>query len=221
MSWRAPQQNYNYQYNSYPQQQQQQQQRPQYNYGYPQHYQQNIPQYPSNHGIMPDSQWLRTVFDKVDKDKSGQITANELQGALSNGTWKPFNPETVRLMIAMFDKDKTGSINFDEFSFLWRYVTDWLNCFKSFDKDNSGNIDPQELRQALVTFGYRFTDSFLQILMKRYDREGHVTFDDFIQLCVQLQSLTNAFRQYDTDMDGWIKVSYEQFLTMVLNIALN
>ncbi|OTF79505.1 hypothetical protein BLA29_008375 [Euroglyphus maynei] len=49
----------------------------------------------------------------------------------------------------------------------------------------------------------------------------HVTFDDFIQLCVQLQSLTNAFRQYDNDMDGWIKISYEQFLTMVLNIALN
>ncbi|KAH7643221.1 Alpha-1 3/1 6-mannosyltransferase alg-2, variant 2 [Dermatophagoides farinae] len=172
---------------------------------------------------MPNQEWLRSVFDKVDKDRSGQISANELQGALSNGTWKPFNPETVRLMIAMFDKDKTGSINFEEFSHLWRYVTDWLNCFRSFDRDNSGNIDPSELRQALTTFGYRFTDSFLQILMKRYDREGkgHVTFDDFIQLCVQLQSLTNAFRQFDTDMDGWIKISYEQFLTMVLNIALN
>lgn len=44
---------------------------------------------------MPDPKWLRSVFEKVDKDKSGQITANELQGALSNGTWKPFNPETV------------------------------------------------------------------------------------------------------------------------------
>lgn len=75
-------------------------------------------------------------------------------------------------MIGMFDKDKTGSINFEEFSHLWRYVTDWLNCFRSFDRDNSGNIDPSELRQALTTFGYRFTDSFLQILMKRYDREG-------------------------------------------------
>ncbi|KAI7697713.1 Programmed cell death protein 6 [Sarcoptes scabiei] len=172
---------------------------------------------------MPNQQWLRQVFDKVDRDKSGHITSTELQGALSNGTWKPFNPETVRLMIAMFDKDRTGSINFDEFANLWRYVTDWLNCFRSFDRDNSGNIDPKELRQALTTFGYRFSDNFLDILMKRYDREGkgHVTFDDFIQLCVQLQTLTNAFRQFDTDMDGWIKISYEQFLTMVINIALN
>lgn len=75
-------------------------------------------------------------------------------------------------MIAMFDKDRTGSINFDEFANLWRYVTDWLNCFRSFDRDNSGNIDPKELRQALTTFGYRFSDNFLDILMKRYDREG-------------------------------------------------
>lgn len=36
---------------------------------------------------------------RVDKDRSGTITADELQQALSNGTWTPFNPETVRLMI--------------------------------------------------------------------------------------------------------------------------
>ena len=35
----------------------------------------------------------------VDKDRSGFISVNELQSALSNGTWQPFNPETIRLMI--------------------------------------------------------------------------------------------------------------------------
>lgn len=37
---------------------------------------------------------------RLDKDRSGSITANELQMALSNGTWTPFNPETVRLMMS-------------------------------------------------------------------------------------------------------------------------
>lgn len=36
---------------------------------------------------------------RVDKDQSGQITIHELQQALSNGSWDPFNPETCRLMI--------------------------------------------------------------------------------------------------------------------------
>lgn len=39
---------------------------------------------------------------RIDTDRSGFINAQELQQALSNGTWSPFNPETVRLMIGMF-----------------------------------------------------------------------------------------------------------------------
>lgn len=39
---------------------------------------------------------------RVDRDRSGCISADELQAALSNGTWSPFNPETVRLMIGKF-----------------------------------------------------------------------------------------------------------------------
>lgn len=42
---------------------------------------------------------IDNLIYRVDKDGSGSITADELQQALSNGTWTPFNPETVRLMI--------------------------------------------------------------------------------------------------------------------------
>lgn len=82
-------------------------------------------------------------------------------------------------MIAMFDKDKNGTVNFEEFSQLWRYVTDWLNCFRSYDKDNSGNIDRSELKHALTTFGYRFSDQFYEILMRRFDRDGKGRFFHF------------------------------------------
>lgn len=34
-----------------------------------------------------------------------------------------------------------------------------------------------------------------------------------------LQRLTDVFRRYDTDQDGWIQVSYEQYLSMVFNIV--
>ena len=40
-------------------------------------------------------------FVAVDADKSGAITANELQQALTNGNWSHFNPETCRLMIGV------------------------------------------------------------------------------------------------------------------------
>ena len=36
--------------------------------------------------------------------------------------------------LGLFDKDKSGEICYTEFGALWRYVVDWQNCFKAFDK---------------------------------------------------------------------------------------
>jgi len=38
-------------------------------------------------------------FHAVDQDKSGQITAAELQRALVNGNWSHFSEEACRMMI--------------------------------------------------------------------------------------------------------------------------
>lgn len=35
--------------------------------------------------------------------------------ALVNGDWTQFDPQTVKMMIRMFDTDKSGTIGFDEF----------------------------------------------------------------------------------------------------------
>ncbi|XP_065085287.1 programmed cell death protein 6 [Ochlerotatus camptorhynchus] len=171
---------------------------------------------------MPDQQALWNIFQKVDRDRSGYISADELQQALSNGTWNPFNPETVRLMIGMFDRQNRGSVNFQDFGALWKYVVDWQNCFRSFDTDSSGNIDKNELKQALTTFGYRLSDGLYDILIRKFDRYGNATilFDDFIQCCIILYTLTSAFRQYDTDQDGVITIHYEQFLNMVFGLKI-
>jgi hypothetical protein len=60
------------------------------------------------------------------------------------------------MMIGMFDRDNSSTITFDEFAALWKYVIDWQNCFRGFDKDNSGSIDKNELKQALTAFGKYF-----------------------------------------------------------------
>ena len=55
--------------------------------------------------------------------------------------------------LGMFDRDQSGTINFQEFASLWKYVTDWQNTFRGFDRDNSGSIDRNELRTAMSNFG--------------------------------------------------------------------
>ena len=53
----------------------------------------------------------------------------------------------------MFDRDNNGQITFNEFQQLWKYVTDWQNTFRTYDRDGSGAIDRNELKMALTSFG--------------------------------------------------------------------
>ncbi|CAF3580116.1 unnamed protein product [Rotaria sordida] len=219
--------------------------------------------------------FLQQVFRKVDADGSGSISSNELQAALSNGTWSPFNPETVRMMIGIFDHDNSSTIDFNEFKALWAfitqwekvfrgfdedqsgsidknelrkalttfgmfdhdgsstidyqefralwsYVTEWEKCFRKFDLDGSGSIDKHELKTALSSFGYRLSDRFYDLLIRKFDRTGRgtVAFDDFIQACVSIQTLTNAFRQHDRLQNGEITINYEDFLLLVFSLKM-
>ncbi|XP_009274921.1 PREDICTED: programmed cell death protein 6 isoform X2 [Aptenodytes forsteri] len=89
----------------------------------------------------------------------------------------------------MFDRENKGGVNFNEFTGVWKYISDWQNVFRTYDRDNSGMIDKNELKQALTGFGYRLSDQFYDILIRKFDRQGRgqVAFDDFIQCCVVLQ----------------------------------
>jgi Ca2+-binding EF-hand superfamily protein len=171
-------------------------------------------------GIDPE---LWTWFQSVDTDKSGKITSTELQQALMNGNWSPFNPETCRLMIGMFDKDRSGSIDIHEFAALWKYIQDWKACFDRFDTDRSGNIDANELGNAFQTFGYKLSPQFSQVVVRVFDRDrgGYsINFDDFIQACVMLKTLTDQFRVKDVNQTGQIGINYEEFLEMALDVTL-
>lgn len=44
-----------------------------------------------------------------------------------------------------------------------------------------------------------------------------ITFDRFVRACVVVRTLTEAFQKLDTDRDGWIQISYDQFLQTVLS----
>lgn len=182
---------------------------------------------PGGYGPPPPpgvSQEVWEMFQTVDQDRSGKITSVELQKALLNGNWSPFNHETCRLMIGMFDHNKNGTIDAQEFSALWKYIQDWKACFERFDTDKSGNIDARELHTAFQTFGYNLSPQFCDTVVRVFDRRGarNINFDDFIQTCVMLKTLTDKFRVKDSQQQGVINISYEDFLEMVLdNTILN
>ncbi|KAI8888377.1 EF-hand [Backusella circina FSU 941] len=174
-------------------------------------------------GVGPVDPQLQGFFNAVDTDGSGQLSADELQRALINGDWSPFNIETVRMMVNMFDEDNSGTVNVHEFAGLWRYIDDWKRCFQTFDLDRSGSINQSEMSNAMANFGFNVSPKFIRTLIMKFDRyatvkntgKGEVTFDNFVQACVTVKTLTDSFRQFDHDNDGWIQINYEQFLDLV------
>lgn len=183
-----------------------------------------------HHGPPPGADpQLWAWFTAVDTDRSGQISIHELQKALINGDWTPFDLDTVKMLMSIFDTDRTGTIGFNEFSGLWKYIKDWQNVYRHFDRDRSGTIDVRELREALTQFGYNLTPPVLNLLERKYGSgvgasgsQGTgappgITFDRFVRACVVVKQLTESFRRLDTDKDGWIQINYDQFMTTVLS----
>ncbi|TVY87938.1 Programmed cell death protein [Lachnellula willkommii] len=161
---------------------------------------------------------LWPLFKAVDKDGSGQLSEKELRAALVNGDWSSFDPYTVRMMIRMFDSDRSGLIGFEEFCGLWGFLAAWRSLFDRFDADRSGNISLDEYTNALVAFGYRLSPQFVETLFRTYDKrgEGAISFDLFVQSCISLKRMTDVFKKYDDDRDGYITLSFEDFLTEII-----
>ncbi|XP_030748593.1 peflin-like isoform X2 [Sitophilus oryzae] len=163
------------------------------------------------------SQW----FQAVDRDRSGEIKWEELQSALINAQGEHFSDAACKLMIGMFDKDKTGTINVNEFQALYNYINQWLSTFKMYDRDQSGSIEESELSAAYQHMGFRFSPEFIHFLVEKSDLKNHktISIDQFILTCIQLQRFTEAFRQRDSQMRGEITIGFEDYLTIVLNCS--
>ena len=66
--------------------------------------------------------------------------------------------------------------------------------------------------------GYRLSPQFASMVVYRYDplAKQRLSLDNFIQACVLLKSITDTFRQRDTQGQGSIQVNYDDFMTMVM-----
>jgi Ca2+-binding EF-hand superfamily protein len=156
-----------------------------------------------------------------------------------NGDYSSFDPNTVKTMVRMFDRNGDGVIGFDEFVSLWRFLAAWREIFDRFDEDRSGRISFEEFEKALVAFGYRLSRTFIRVLFTAYESKGRrravsastpypsqqppppgMSFDLFVQACISLKRMTDVFKRYDDDRDGYITISFEEFLTGELLFAV-
>jgi len=121
------------------------------------------------------------------------------------------------MMIEMYDANNSGSIDMGEFQALFQCINKWKGIFETYDHDRSGRIEEPELTKALSQMGYRFSPTFVQNILSKYDsKHKRMTLDHFIVCCVQIKRLTDSFRVRDREMKGVATMQYEDFIGLAM-----
>ena len=138
---------------------------------------------------------LQGWFFQVDTDRSGAIDLNEL----SRAQWphgRAFDPSTLRRLMRVFDTDYSGTMSFFEFAALHKFVGTLQMAFQYCDRDRSWTLDPGELHMALSQAGLAVDPESMHSILVRYSRQGHVSFDNFVAISVQLAHIRSLFEKH-------------------------
>ncbi|KAF4354683.1 hypothetical protein F8388_025363 [Cannabis sativa] len=141
-------------------------------------------------------------FQVADQDGSGLIDDKELQRALSSYN-QSFSLRTVHLLMYLFTNSNSKKIGPKEFTDVFYSLQSWRGIFERFDRDRSGRIDMNELREALLSLGFSVSPVVLDLLVSKFDKTGG-------------KGLTEKFKEKDTKYSGSATFSYEAFMLTVL-----
>uniref|UniRef100_A0A0E0LXY0 EF-hand domain-containing protein n=1 Tax=Oryza punctata TaxID=4537 RepID=A0A0E0LXY0_ORYPU len=121
-----------------------------------------------------------------------------------------------------------------EFVSLWNCLGQWRlpiglisvlggtiqGIFDRYDRNRSGKIEKDELREALRSLGYAVPPSVLDLLIANYNNgvssRGALDFDNFVECGMIVKGLTEKFKEKDTRYSGSATLSYDGFLSMVI-----
>jgi len=95
------------------------------------------------------------------------------------------------LVLSSIDTDQSGQINYTEFIAATMEKSVYLKeeklwaCFKMFDKDGSGKISAEELKEALGTDEtYKHDMTYWEQMIKEADLngDGEIDYNEFIKM---------------------------------------
>jgi len=161
---------------------------------------------------------LQAWFTSVDRDKSGSVSARELMTMRWPGN-KTFTLGTCEALVKVFDVDRSGEMNFQEFAQLFGFVLSTQQAFAAFDRDNSGRLDYNEVTQALGHMGYRFSQPTIDNVMKKFGKKTwnkgqQLGIDEWILLCSFLGTMRTTFDMMDRQRSGTIALNLEQLVSL-------
>ncbi|CAK9315447.1 unnamed protein product [Citrullus colocynthis] len=163
---------------------------------------------------------LKEWFNRVASEKSGSITAPQLQNALAVGNLN-FPHSIVQQMIRMYDFDRNGTMSFEEFVALNKFLLKLQQAFSDLERGR-GYLVPDDVYEALVKIGFTLDSPAFYTVCESFDQKknGRFRLDDFISLCIFVQSAANLFNSFDTAKQGRVTLDLNQFVYCTANCRI-
>ncbi|KAL6209154.1 hypothetical protein ACLB2K_020097 [Fragaria x ananassa] len=161
---------------------------------------------------MENATILREWFARVDSEKTGSISAPQLKSALAVGNLE-FPLSVVQQMIRMYDFDRNGTMSFEEFVALNKFLLKVQQAFSERERGR-GYLVPDDVYEALGKIGFLLDSPAFYTVCESFDQKknGMFRLADFISLCIFVQSARNLFNSFDTAKQGRVTLDLNQFV---------
>ncbi|WCJ35991.1 calcium-dependent protein kinase 1 [Euphorbia peplus] len=160
----------------------------------------------AEHLLAEEVEVIRDMFTLMDTDNDGKITYEELRAGLRKVGSQLAEPE-IKMLMEVADVDGNGTLNYGEFVAVTIHLQKMENeehfrrAFMFFDKDGSGYIEIDELREALADEYGETDNDVLHDILREVDtnKDGCISYEEFVTMMKAGTDWRKASRQYSRE----------------------
>lgn len=138
---------------------------------------------------------MAKIFKALDKNGDGKLSRDEIINGYAEVLGKNLQINEVDLMFEAADIDHSGFIDYSEFVIASMNEKQLLTneklqaAFKMFDKDGSGMISANEIKEVLG-FGKSMSEEAVDEVIKQVDAngDGEISFEEFSAMMKKLST---------------------------------
>lgn len=126
---------------------------------------------------------MESIFKAMDLNNDGMLSMDEIKAGYEKHFGTNVDDEEIRRMFKEIDADDSGAIDYSEFLMATMTETQLLSkeklqaAFKMFDKDGSGTISKDEIKEALGQMDERLVEEIIKEVDENDD--GEISYEEF------------------------------------------